>query len=116
MRSLQSFLKFQLIFLLFAFSSLGSIAHSFHQLVSILVATQHTDLKYKLNEEVVFSALVFKSSNPIKDVNIRYEIGMEKTPPIKTVSMVLKNDQQEISGGKISVPGFLRCTISCCQK
>ena len=112
MKSSQPFLKYQIVVFFFAFSVLQSIAQPSIQVVNILVAPQHADWKYKMNEEILFSVSVLKEGNPIKDITIKYEIGMEKMPPIKTGSLVLKNGQQQISGGKVAMPGFLRCTIT----
>ncbi len=112
MKSAQPFLKYQLVIFLFVCSIFAAIAQPANQLIDVVVAPQHADWKYKANEEIMFSVSVLKAGNPIKDVAIKYEIGMEQMPPTKTGSLVLKNGQQQISGGKISTPGFLRCAIT----
>jgi len=112
MKSVQPFLKYQLVVFFVACSIFESIAQPSIEVINILVAPQHTDWKYKANEEIVFSVSVLKAGNPIKDIAIKYEIGMEQMPPLKTGSLVLKNSQQQINGGKVAVPGFLRCAIT----
>ena len=112
MKSMQQFIKCLIVVFFFVFSLLNSIAQPSNQLINILVAPQHADWKYKINEEVVFSVAVLKAGNPIKDLHVSYEIGMEKMPAIKTGSLIIKNTQQLINGGKITRPGFLRCTIT----
>lgn len=112
MKSMQPFLKGLIVVFFSVFSLLSSIAQPSNQLINILVAPQHTDWKYKMNEEVVFSVAVLKAGNPVKDINVKYEIGLEKMPAIKTGSLVIKNGEQLISGGKVAKPGFLRCTIT----
>ena len=96
----------------FVFSLLTSIAQPSNQLINILIAPRHADWKYKINEEVVFSVAVLKAGNPIKDLNVRYEIGLKKMLAIKTGSLIIKNGDQQISGGKFAKPGFLRRTIT----
>jgi cephalosporin-C deacetylase len=112
MKSAKLFLKFQLVIFLFFCSIVESTAQPANQLINVLVAPQHTDWKYKVNEEIKFSVSVLKAGNPIKDITVKYEIGMEQMPPLKTGTLILKNGQQEINGGKVAVPGFLRCAIT----
>lgn len=112
MKSIHSFLKPQLVVLFFVCSVMQSTAQPSIEPVTILVAPQHADWKYKKNEEIVFFVSVLKAGIPIKEDTIKYEIGMEKMPPFKIGSLVAKNGQLQINAGKVTTPGFLRCTIT----
>lgn len=99
--------------LLFLFSCPGVFAQSPRpeQLVKIIVAPDHKDWTYKTGEEVKFTVTVLQSGNPISNVKIKYEIGLEKMEPFKTDSLNLADGKLTINGGTLKTPGFLRCIV-----
>lgn len=99
--------------LLFLFSCPGVFAQSPRpeQLVKIIVAPDHKDWTYKTGEEVKFTITVLQSGNPISNVKIKYEIGLEKMEPFKTDSLNLADGKLTINGGTLKTPGFLRCIV-----
>jgi len=80
--------------------------------VKILVTADHSDWVYKVNEKVKFKVIVTKDGNPVKDVKISYQIGLEKMTPTLKESVILTNGELEIDGGTLAAPGFLRCIVN----
>lgn len=80
-------------------------------IVKVIVAPDHKDWTYKLNEEVKFSVRVLKYGNPVENVTIDYVIGPEDFPDITKKGVVLKNGTTEFSG-TMKVPGFYRLIVS----
>ena len=80
--------------------------------VKIIVAPDHADWIYKLNEKVKFSITVIKNGNPLQNVHIAYEIGPEKMPNTKADSLTLKDGKLKLDGGTLKMPGFLRCIVT----
>ena len=67
------------------------------QFVKVMVAPDHADWNYKIGEPVTFKVTVLKDGNPLKDIQIKYEVGPEKMEPMKRDSLLLPN-------GSFSVP------------
>lgn len=99
--------------LLFLFSYPGVFAQSPRpeQLVKVIVAPDHKDWTYKTGEEVKFTITVLQAGNPVSNVKIKYEIGLEKMEPFKTDSLNLPDGKLTINGGTLKTPGFLRCIV-----
>src|SRR5690606_40080720 len=66
---------------------------------------------YEINEEVEFDVAIYKYGQLVQDAEIRYQVGPEMMEPAHTETMVLKSGKGVIKGGKMNVPGFLRCHI-----
>lgn len=77
--------------------------------VKVLVTTNHVDWVYNLNEKVKFRISVEQDGKVLNGAKVQYEIGPEKMTPTIKNEIVLKNNEVEIDGGTMAVPGFLRC-------
>lgn len=77
--------------------------------VKVLVGMDHTNWTYKSGEKVKFTVSVFQNGIPLKDVEIRYEIGPEKLASTTQATKVASSGILEIDGGTLKTPGFLRC-------
>jgi len=80
--------------------------------VKVIVAPDHTDWTYKLNEKVKLSITILKNGNPLQNVHIAYEIGPEKMDNTKADSLTLSSGKLELDGGTLKIPGFLRCIVT----
>ncbi len=79
-------------------------------MIRVMVAPDHKDWTYKLNETAKFSVQVLKYGNLLENVTIDYEAGPEMLPDTKKEGIVLKNGNTEISG-TMKVPGFYRVKV-----
>jgi cephalosporin-C deacetylase-like acetyl esterase len=100
---------FSFLFFLVLFNH--GLAQPVEQLVKVIVAPDHNDWVYKLNEKVKFSVTVLQFGNRLENVKIRYEIGPEKMNPTVRDSMMLKNGVAVLEGGTMKTAGFLRCIV-----
>lgn len=82
------------------------------ELIKVVVAPDHQDWTYKVGEQVRFIVSVLKYGNPLKDVEIKYELMPEKMEPVKSEILFLKRSETMIKGGTMEHPGFLRCRVS----
>lgn len=83
-----------------------------NQAVKVIVAPNHTDWTYRVNQDADFSIAVLKNGNPLPGVHISYEIGPERMTPTKTDSLTLPTGRTTINGGTLGIPGFLRCIVT----
>lgn len=79
-------------------------------LIKVIVAPDHKDWTYKVNETAKFSVQVLKYGNLMDNVTIDYETGPEAWPDVKKEGVVLKNGKTEFSG-TMKVPGFYRVRV-----
>jgi cephalosporin-C deacetylase-like acetyl esterase len=79
-------------------------------LIKVIVAPDHKDWTYKVNETAKFSVQVLKYGNLLENVIVDYEAGPETMPDIKKEGVVLKNGKLELSG-IMKVPGFYRLRV-----
>ncbi len=82
------------------------------KLIKVAVAPDHADWTYKTGENVKFQVSVTQNSEPLKNVFVRYEVGLEMLAPIKRDSAALKDGKLVIDGGTMKTAGFLRCMVS----
>ncbi len=87
------------------------VAQPAQQLVTVLVAPDHTNWEYRLGEKVKFTVTVVEAGNLVKDARIYYEVGPEKIAPVLVDSALLKNGQFVIEAGTLKTPGFMRCVV-----
>ncbi|HOF21158.1 MAG TPA: acetylxylan esterase [Bacteroidales bacterium] len=80
------------------------------QLIKVIVAPDHQDWTYKVNEKAKFTVLVFKYGNLLENVTVDYEAGPDMLPDIKKEGVVLKNGKLELSG-TMKQPGFYRVRV-----
>ncbi len=79
-------------------------------LIKVIIAPDHVDWTYKVNESAKFTVQVFKFGNLLENVTVDYEAGPEMLPDIKKEGVILKNGQLELSG-TMKVPGFYRIRL-----
>ncbi len=99
------------IFVLLVFPIMG-LAQPTEQFIKVVVAPDHTNWTYRVNEKVTFNITVLQNGNPLKNVKLRYQFGPEKMDPVKTDSLVLNKDNLSVDAGTMSKPGFLRCVAT----
>lgn len=87
-------------------------AQPVEKLIKIVVAPDHADWVYKPGEAARFQVSVLKNSEPVQNVKIKYEFGLEQMVPTKRDSAVLKDGQFRIDAGTLKDAGFLRCKVS----
>lgn len=80
--------------------------------LKILVAPDHSDWTYKPGEPVNFKVTVIKDNNPLKNIQIRYEVGLEKMEPMKKDSLVLPSGTFSVPTMTLKTPGFLQCIVT----
>ena len=79
-------------------------------LIKVIIAPDHKDWTYKVNETAKFSVQVLQYGNLLENVTVDYEAGPEMLPDIKKEGVVLKNGKLEFSG-TMKVPGFYRVRV-----
>jgi cephalosporin-C deacetylase-like acetyl esterase len=77
--------------------------------VKVIVAPDRDNWTYKTGEKVKFTLTVLQNGNPLRDVNVNYEIGPEKMTPAKKESVTLSKGSITVDGGTMKSAGFLRC-------
>lgn len=82
-----------------------------HPLVSISVVPDKPGWNYKIGEKAIFSITISKFGQPIENIEINYEVGLEKMPPQKKETLILKTGSAKVEGGTLKSPGFLRCQV-----
>jgi cephalosporin-C deacetylase-like acetyl esterase len=80
------------------------------KLVSVIVSPDHTDWRYKVSEEVIFTVQVYRNENLLKNVTVDYEFGPEFFPTTKKQDVVLKEGKTTLKAS-MKTPGFLRCKV-----
>jgi cephalosporin-C deacetylase len=104
--------KIALFLLLITVCTNSIFAQPRERIIKVVVGPDHSDWLYKPRENVKFSISVLKDGNPVKNVNVRYEIGPEKMDPTKKDSLNLINGVLVVDGGTLKIAGFLRCTVT----
>jgi cephalosporin-C deacetylase-like acetyl esterase len=100
------------IFLLLMISalSINVLCQSNIGLVKVIIAPDHKDWKYRLNEKATFSVQVLKYGNLLENGTVDYEMGPEALPDVKKEGVILKNGKAEFSG-TMKIPGFYRLRL-----
>ncbi len=104
-------IKLVILFLFFSIVVPERLVQPEEQLVTVLVALNHTDWKYKIGEKAKFKFSVYQFGHLLRGANIRYEIGPERMAPFKSGSLSANHGEVVIDGGSMAFPGFLRCII-----
>lgn len=82
------------------------------KLVKVIVAPDHEDWTYEPGDKVKFTITVLQNGNPVRDADVRYEVGPEKMDPTKKESRKLAKGTITVDGGTLKGPGFLRCVAT----
>lgn len=80
------------------------------QFIKVIVAPDHENWEYKLNEPVKFTVTILQNGNPLKNIPLRYELGPEKMPALKKDSLLLTSASYTVKSEGMKQPGFLRLT------
>ncbi len=80
--------------------------------VNIVVTPTQSDWTYKTGKQADFDVKVYKDGMLVPNVEITYEVGLEKMPAMKQGKTTLKDGTGQITGAKLAVPGFLACTVT----
>jgi cephalosporin-C deacetylase-like acetyl esterase len=98
-----------LLSLLMIFFAIEIHAQPREEFIKVIVAPDHSDWLYQTGEEVTFRVSVFKDGNPLRGIDIDYEVRPELMDNIKSGTIQLDDDFVFIDGGTMQHPGFLRC-------
>lgn len=98
-----------LLVLFFSLIIFNIQAQPMKRYVDVLVGMDHDDWTYKPGEKVQFTISVIRNGNLVKNVPIRYEIGLEKLDPTTSQTKTAADGKLSIDGGTLKTPGFLRC-------
>ncbi len=90
--------------------SFSGLSQSNTGLIKVIIATDHKDWTYKVNETAKFSVQVLKYGNLLENVTVDYETGPEAFPDVVKSGMVLKTGKTEFTG-TMKVPGFYRVRV-----
>jgi cephalosporin-C deacetylase len=77
--------------------------------VKVMVSPDHADWTYRPGEKTKFTVQVLKDGNPVKNVSVRYAIGLEKMEPLQKATIILENGSKTLPEKTLQQPGFLRC-------
>jgi cephalosporin-C deacetylase len=108
MKNRTSLLLLQSVLLLIL--AIPAISQSNTGMIKVIIAPDHKDWTYKVNEEAKFSVQVLKYGNLVENVTVDYETGPEALPVVKKEGVILKNGKTEFSG-TMKVPGFYRVRV-----
>ncbi len=97
-------------FLLVMVFSVNTFSQSNTGLIKVIIAPDHKDWTYKVNEKAKFSVQVLKYGNLVENVAVDYETGPEALPDTKKEGVVLKNGTTEFTG-TMKTPGFYRVRV-----
>ena len=104
-----TFIKVILLFL--CFNVLAQTRSN--QLIQVLVSPNKPSWTYSVNEPISFHVSILKNHIPMKNIEVTYNIGLEKMKPNQSNKAVLKESNQQIGKvEKINQAGFLRCEVS----
>ena len=82
------------------------------QYIKVVVAPDHSDWTYKTGESAKFQISVLQNGNPLKDVKVKYQVGLEKLEPTaKKEGVILQKGTLTVDGGTLKNAGFLRCIV-----
>ena len=105
--------RFRHFLILFAvLSSIEALSQPVEQYIKVVVAPDHADWTYKTGETAKFEITVLQNGNAMKDVKVKYQVGLEKLEPTtKKEGVLLSKGKLSVDGGTLKNPGFLRCIV-----
>ena len=81
-------------------------------LIRIMVSPSSTDKIYEKGDNISFDVAIYKFGQLVEGAEIEYQIGPEKMEPVLTGTEILKKGTITLKGGKLDVPGFVRCQVT----
>jgi cephalosporin-C deacetylase-like acetyl esterase len=82
------------------------------EFIKVIVAPDHSNWNYLVNEPVRFTIEVRKSNVPVKDAKVSYTIGPEKMSALDSASVTIPENGYIVKAKGMSQPGFLSCTAT----
>lgn len=98
-----------LILYLFCLCTGETLAQPPKTLINVVVAPDHADWIYKTGEKALFSVMVIKDGNALKNCSVDIQIGPEKMEATWTKKLNTADGKITVEGGTMKSPGFLRC-------
>jgi cephalosporin-C deacetylase len=107
-------MKKRLFIILIVYLSIwcSALAQPVNTFIKVIVAPDHSDWTYKINEPVIFKVTILKDGNPLKNISIKYQVGPEKMEPVKKDSVVLKDGTFTLPPTTLKTPGFIQCIVT----
>lgn len=105
-------IKTCLLLNLFLLMGLGSFSQPKEEFIKVIVAPDHSNWNYAVNEPVHFKIEVRKSNIPVKDARVSYTINPEKMPALDSATVLVPEGGLTLKARGMSQPGFLSCTVS----
>ncbi|CAG4998560.1 Acetyl esterase Axe7A [Dyadobacter sp. CECT 9275] len=102
-------LRRYLLALVCSLSLLSLYAQPVRRPVDVFVGPDKEDWTYKTGDKVKFTIAVYRYGNLVKNVPVRYEIGLEKLDPTIKETKTAADGKLTVEGGTLKTPGFLRC-------
>lgn len=97
------------LLILAVFSSFCVFAQDKTTGLTVEVTADHPDWVYQRGENANFTIQVREDGEPVEDVLVKYQIGLERMTPSVEDSVQLSAGVHQIDGGTLNEPGFLRC-------
>ncbi|MEH0152608.1 acetylxylan esterase [Limibacter armeniacum] len=82
------------------------------KLIEVIVTPDRNDWQYQLGERADFQVMILKNGQPLKNIEITYEIGHEQMPPVIKSTRNLSREKNLIKGVSMKAPGFVRCHVN----
>jgi len=79
--------------------------------LQIQVRLDHPNWTYALDEPVKFRVTLVADDEPVGDVTVKYQVGLEMLPAEQKTAVV-PAEGLTIDGGTLHEPGFLRCIVT----
>jgi cephalosporin-C deacetylase len=79
--------------------------------VQVNVMPDRADWTYEVGAPVKFTATVLRDGQPVTDAKVTYQVGPETRPTTNGIA-TLSGGHAQIDGGTLTVPGFIRCTVT----
>jgi len=80
--------------------------------VSVRVATDHNDWRYKPGEPVRFHIVAVQDGHALASGKVHVRVGPEGITPKLDETLELNSNGLTVDGGTMTEPGFLRCTAT----
>jgi len=90
----------------------SSLAYARTSHVRLIVAPERSDWTYQVGEQVRFKVSASVDSHPLGGVEIHYRVGPEMlVTEERSATLPANGEPLMIDGGRLDVPGFIRCEI-----
>src|SRR5690606_27918355 len=94
----------------------SAVAQPSRQMVDVRVVPVNTDWQAKIGENIAFEITVTRDGQDLKNIELTYQYGLEKMPPLKKETVRYMGGKLRISDGKLNQPGFMACEATVKQE